>query len=134
MMRQKATVDRVVTNARAEVLIVRQSACSGDCHKCSGCGSVEQTLRVTADNLISARRGDIVYLESESAVVLWAAVLVYLLPVLAFVSAYLAAMPLGSWAAAVGFGAFVLGFLPAFCYNRKIKKRPPTYSIVGYVR
>ncbi|MBE6984420.1 MAG: polyunsaturated fatty acid synthase PfaA [Ruminococcaceae bacterium] len=134
MMQQKATVDRILTDGKAEVLVVRESACSGDCHKCSGCGSVKQTLRVTAQNLISAQRGDIVYIRSESAVVLKAAALVYLLPIVAFLAAYLAAMPLGVWAAVIACSAFVLGMLPAFAYNRRIKNRPPTYSIVGYVR
>ncbi len=133
-MQQKATVDKLLPDGRAEVLVVRESACSGDCHKCSGCGSVKQTLRVTAENLISAQRGDVVYLQSEGSVVLKAAALVYLLPPVAFVAAYLAALPLGAWAAAIGAAAFVLGMLPAFAYNRKIKNQPPTYSIVGYVK
>ncbi len=134
MMRQKATVDRILPDGRAQVLVVRESACSGDCHKCSGCGSVRQTLTVTAQNLISAQRGDVVYLQSESSVVLKAAALVYLLPLVSFLAAYLSAMCLGAWAAAIGAAAFVLGGLPAFAYNKKIKNRPPTYSIVGYVK
>ena len=133
-MRQKATVDRILPDGRAEVLVVRESACSGDCHKCSGCGSVKQTLRVCAENLISAQRGDVVYLQSESSVVLKAAALVYLLPLVSFLAAYLCTMHLGTWAAAAGAGAFLLGLVPAFLYNKKIKNRPPAYSIVGYVK
>lgn len=134
MMRQKATVDRLLPDGSAEVLVVRESACSGDCHKCSGCGSVKQTLRITAQNLISAQRGDVVYLQSESSVVLKAAALVYLLPLVSFLAAYLCSVRLGAWAAAIGAAAFVLGLLPAFAYNKRIKNRPPTYSIVGYVK
>ena len=133
-MRQKATVDRLLPDGRAEVLVVRESACSGDCHKCSGCGSVRQTLRVTAENRISAQRGDIVYLQSESSVVLKAATLVYLLPLVSFLAGYLCSVRLGAWAAAIGAVTFMLGALPAFIYNKKIKNRPPTYSIVGYVK
>ena len=133
-MRQKATVDTLLPDGRAELLVVRESACSGDCHKCAGCGSIRQTLRVTANNPIGAQRGDIVYLESESAVVLKSAVLVYLLPLALFVVGYLAAMPLGTWAVAIASAAFVLGLLPAFVYNRKIKNQPPTYTVVGYVK
>ncbi len=133
-MRKKATVDRLLPNGKAELLVVRESACSGDCHKCAGCGSVKQTLRVTADNPISAQRGDVVYLEGDSAVVLKGAMLVYLVPLITFVAAYLAAMPLGAWAGAIGAAAFALGILPAFAYNRKMKNRPPSYTIVGYVK
>lgn len=134
MMRQKATVESVLPDGRAQVLVVRESACSGDCHKCSGCGSVKQTLRITAQNLVSAQRGDVVYLQSESSVVLKAAALVYLLPLVSFLAAYLCTMQLGAWAAAIGAAAFALGLVPAFVYNKRIKNRPPTYSIVGYVK
>ena len=131
-MRQKATVDRLLADGMAEVLVVRESACSGDCHKCAGCGSVTQTLRVTAENCIAAQRGDVVFIESDTAMVLKGAMLVYLVPLIAFVAAYLAAMRLGSWAILIAFAAFALGMLPAFIYNRKMKN--PRYTIVGYVK
>ena len=131
-MRQKATVDRLLADNMAEVLVVRESACSGDCHKCAGCGSVTQTLRVTAENRISAQRGDVVYLEGDTAVVLRGAALVYLVPLVTFLIAYFAAMSLGSWAILIGIIAFALGMIPAFVYNRKMKN--PRYTIVGYVK
>ena len=131
-MRQKATVDRLLADHMAEVLVVRESACSGDCHKCAGCGSVTQTLRVTAENQISAQRGDVVYLEGDTAVVLKGAALVYLVPLVTFLVAYFAAMSLGSWAILISFAAFALGMIPAFVYNRKMKN--PRYTIVGYVK
>lgn len=133
-MRQKATVDTLLPNGQAQLRVVRESACSGDCHQCAGCGSVKQTIRVTADNPINAKRGDVVYLEGDSATVLKGAVLVYLLPLVLFIVAYLATMTLGAWAFAFACGAFALGLIPAFAYNRRIKRRPPTYTIVGYVK
>ena len=133
-MRQKGTVAAVLDNGKAELVVVRESACSGECHKCAGCGSVQQTLRLTADNLIGAQRGDVVFFESDSSVVLKGAALVYLVPLALFLAAYLAASSLGAWAGVIGAAAFCVGFLPAFAYNRKIKKRPPTYKIVGYVK
>lgn len=133
-MRQTATVDRVLPGGKAEVLIVRESACSGDCHHCSGCGGVQQTLRVTADNPIGAVPGDIVELDGGEGVLLRSAVLVYLLPLILFLAGYLASMSLGGWAAAIGCGGFVLGLIPALIYNRKIQKRPPRYRVVGYVK
>ena len=95
---------------------------------------MKQTLRVTADNPIGAQRGDVVFVESESAAVLKGAALVYLVPLAAFLTAYLAAMPLGTWATVFGCAAFVTGMIPAFLYNRKIKNRPPRYTVVGYVK
>ena len=133
-MRTKATVDTLLPDGRAEVLIARKSACSGDCHKCGGCGAVEQTLRVAAENPVDAKRGDIVWLESESRTVLLSAALLYLLPLLLFLIGYLAAYTLGGWSAAIGVGGFVLGLLPAVVYDRKLKKRPPAYTIIGFVK
>ena len=127
-MRTKATVDSLLPDGRAEVLIARKSACSGDCHKCGGCGAVEQTLRVAAENPVDAKRGDIVWLESESRTVL------YLLPLLLFLIGYLAAYVLGGWSAAIGAGGFLLGLLPAVLYDRRLKKRPPAYTITGFVK
>lgn len=132
-MRQKATVSSLLPDGRAVLTVVRRSACSGDCHSCGGCGSAEQTLRVTAENPVGAKIGEKVWVESSGAPVLKGAVLVYLLPLALFLAAYLAAMPLGAWAFAVAAGAFAVGFLPALAYNRKIKREPPIYTIVGYV-
>ena len=60
--------------------------------------------------------------------------LLYLLPLLLFLIGYLAAYTLGGWSAAIGVGGFVLGLLPAVVYDRKLKKRPPAYTIIGFVK
>ena len=59
-MQQKARVTRLLPQNRAEVSVTRESACSGDCHKCAGCGAVRQTVTVQAENDIHARPGDVV--------------------------------------------------------------------------
>ena len=66
--------------------------------------------------------------------VLSAAVLVYLLPLGLFVAGYLAATALGWPAGLTGGGCFVLGLLPAFAYNRRVRKHPPRQTITGRVR
>ena len=133
-MQRKATVQALLPDGRAELAVQRESACSGDCHHCGGCGTVGQTLRLTAENPIGAQKGDIVYIASKSAPVLWAATLVYALPLLLFLTGYLLSMRLGAWAAAIGAGGFLLGLLPAFAYNRHVRKQPPVYSIIGFVK
>ena len=132
-MLRKATVTELLPEGRAELVVRRESACSGDCHKCAGCGAVEQILRLSADNPLGAQKGDIVWLESESAPVLRAAAAVYLLPLALFLAGYLLAQELGAWAALVGVGGFLLGLLPAFAYDRHLKKHPPKYTVVGWV-
>ena len=130
-MRQRGTVESVCGNV-AVVSVLRESACSGDCHKCSGCGAVKQTLQIRAVNTIGARIGDRVYMESSTATVLWAAVFVYLMPIVSFFAGYFLGVQLDipGLIAAVG---FLLGWIPAVCYNAYVKKRPPVYNLVGFV-
>ena len=40
-MEQKVRVKKVNSDGTAQVLHIRQSACSGDCHQCAGCGAAE---------------------------------------------------------------------------------------------
>lgn len=133
-MRKKATVAQVLPEGRVELLVRRESACSGDCHKCGGCGGVEQVLRLIAKDPVGVQRGDIVYVESDGAVVLKGAFLLYLLPIALFLAGYLAAISLNAWAFAIGCGGFLLGMLPAVLYDRYVKRHPPEYVIVGFVK
>ena len=133
-MEQMVRVKRTFDNGTALVIHVRESACSGDCHKCGGCGGIEQILQLTAKDPIGVQKGDAVYVEADSAVVLKGAFLLYLLPLVLFLAGYLAALRLGAWAFAVGCGGFLLGLLPAVLYDRYMKKHPPEYVIVGYVK
>lgn len=130
-MRQRATVD-AVSGKVAVISVVRESACSGDCHKCAGCGAVTQTLQIRADNLIGASIGDKVYVESTTGPVLWAAVLVYLVPLIGFFIGYFLGTVCGWVSVCAGVG-FLLGWIPAVCYNAYIKKRPPVYTLVAFV-
>lgn len=130
-MRQRGTVE-AVSGRMAVISVVRESACSGDCHKCAGCGAVTQTLQIRGLNLIGASKGDKVYIESSTGTVLWATVLVYLVPLLTFFAGYCLGYRLQRVAlwSVVG---FVLGWIPALLYNAYVKKRPPTYTVVAYV-
>ena len=116
----------------AQVLCLRQSACSGDCHKCAGCGAVEQKLLITAQNPIGAKPGETVRLRSESGPVLLGAAILYLIPLFLFLTGYLLLYnrDLGFWG---GLAGFVIGVLLAVVYDRKVaKKKKPQYTIVGY--
>ena len=130
-MRQRGTIESVC-DTTAVVSVVRESACSGDCHRCSGCGAVAQTLQIRAENPIGACRGDKVYIESSTGVILWAAVLVYLAPILGFFAGYFTGCSVGAVGLMAATG-FLLGWIPALIYNRHVGKKPPAYTIVGYV-
>lgn len=133
-MRQTARVTALLPQERAEVAVERKSACSGDCHQCAGCGAVKQMVRVVAENPIHAQPGELVCIESGGGTVLRAAALVYLLPLALFLAAYLAAQALASGGAGWwGLAGFALGLVPAFLYDRHVRRRPPVYRIVERV-
>ena len=43
-MQQLVRVRQIHEDGTATVIHVRESACSGDCHKCSGCGAAKEVL------------------------------------------------------------------------------------------
>ena len=133
-MEQKATVKRLLPHGQAELYVVRRSACAGDCHSCGGCGAAAQSFTLIAHNSIGAKEGDRVIIESETAPVLKAAMLVYLLPLLGFVGGFLLSYAIGHLAVLFGLAGFVLGVLPAFCYNRYLKRKPVKHYIKCFVR
>ena len=131
-MQQTAKIRKCNDDGTAEVIHIRQSACSGDCHKCSGCGAAKQTLLLTARNPIGAKPGDVVIVESESGPVLAGAAVLYMLPlVLFFLGFFLGSgWDLGALAGGVG---FVLGIVLATLYDRLVaKKKKTVYTITGY--
>ena len=127
-MEQFVRVKETYDNGMAKVLLVRESACSGDCHKCSGCGAAKETMVFEAANAIGAKRGDLVKVESATGPVMKAAVVLYVIPlVLFFLGYYLGTLP-GSFGALGGCLGFVLGVAIVIVYDRKVAKK----SNMGY--
>ena len=132
-MQQLVKVISRESDGYAKVMLVRQSACSGDCHQCSGCGAAKETILLKAQNPIGARRGDLVKLESETGPVLKAAAVLYMLPMLLFFAGYFVADRLFSAGALGGCAAFAAGIAVAVFYDRKIGKSDNTgYTITGF--
>lgn len=128
-MEQQVQVRRAFPDGTAEIVLRRSSACSGDCHKCAGCGAVEQTMVVTAQNPIGVRAGDWVTIRSESGGVLAGAAVLYLLPLVLFFTLCLMGSVL--W----GCLGFVLGIAGAVVFDRSIAgKRKNVYIITGLVK
>lgn len=128
-MEQQVQVRRIFPDGTAEVALRRQSACSGECHKCAGCGAVEQTVVVTARDSIGVRVGDTVTIRSESGRVLAGAAVLYLLPLVLFFALCLMGSVL------LGCLGFVLGIAGAVVFDRAIAgKRKNIYIITGLVQ
>ncbi len=131
-MEQKAKVRSVTEDGKAQVVVVRQSACSGDCHKCSGCGAATETLIFDAVNPIGAKPGEVVIVKSETGPVLKGAAMLYMLPLILFFLGYFLGDVVQKGGLFGGVG-FVLGIAGAAVYDRKIASKNDTvYTITGY--
>ena len=130
-MEKIVRVHRLHPDGRADIILVRESACSGDCHKCSGCGAAKEIMFVEAQNPIGAGRGDLVTLEARTGPVMKAVGVFYVLPLILFFGGYL----LGSLVELGGiFGClgFVLAIALSVLYDRKIAKKEEVLTITGY--
>ncbi len=132
-MTQQVRVLKCNEDGTAEVIHTRQSACSGDCHKCSGCGAAQESLKLTARNPLGAQPGDTVTVESESGPVLAAAAMLYMMPLVLFFLGYLAGSLLWAQGALTAGICFGLGIVGAVVYDRLVlKKKAPVYTITGF--
>ena len=132
-MEQLVKVKTASPDGTAQVIRIRESACSGDCHKCSGCGAAKETIVFTAENPVNAQPGDLVYVKTQSAPVLMGAAVVYLLPLLLFFLGYFLLDAMCSLGALGGGLAFALGIGGVVMYDRLVARKQNTvYTIVGY--
>ena len=133
-MEQKARVRLVNPDGSAQVLVVRESACSGDCHKCAGCGVATETLLLDAVNTIGAKPGELVTVSSDSGPVLAGAAVLYMVPLALFFLGYFLGDLMGR-GGLMGCVGFVLGFVLAAVYDRKVAaKKNTVYTITGYLK
>ena len=133
-MQQLVKVLSCNPDGTASVMLVRQSACSGDCHKCSGCGAAQEAIIFEALNPIGAKTGDFVTVEAETGPVLKAAVVLYMLPLVLFFAGYALGAALGISGGLAGCLAFVLSVALIVVYDRHMAKKDNTiYTITGFM-
>ena len=132
-MEQLVRVKETYPDGTAQVIHIRESACSGDCHKCSGCGAAKEAVLFDADNPIGARRGDLVKVESDTGTVLKAAVVLYVLPLVLFFLGYWVGDLLGGFGTPAACLGFLLGVGIVVLYDRKVvKKKNIGYTITAF--
>ena len=129
-MEQRVQVAKVYDNGTAEVFIRRESACSGDCHKCSGCGAAKETVTVLARNAIGARVGDRVMVSSDDKQLFSAMLVVYILPLVLLLAGYFAGLRLKIPTGLTALGGFVLGVVLILLYHRFVVKRHPVEFVI----
>ena len=130
-MQQIVRVKEAHNNGTATVFLQRESACSGDCHKCSGCGAAKEVMVFEVQNPIGARRGDLVVIESKTGPVMKAVGMFYVLPLVLFFAGYAlgALWNLGGLFGGLG---FVLAIAACVLYDRKIAQKEEVHTITGY--
>jgi sigma-E factor negative regulatory protein RseC len=132
-MEQIVRVREVHDDGTATVMLQRESACSGDCHKCSGCGAAKEIMLFKAQNPIGASRGDLVVIQSGTAPVMKAVGVFYALPLVLFFLGYYLGHTLWSAGALAGGLGFALAIGLSVVYDRKVaKNEKSTYTITGY--
>ncbi|MEE1036245.1 MAG: SoxR reducing system RseC family protein [Oscillospiraceae bacterium] len=132
-MEQLVRVKQTYPDGTALVVHLRESACSGDCHKCSGCGAAKEAILFKADNPIGAKTGDLVNIRSETGPVLKAAAVLYMLPLVLFFAGYAFGAALGSSGALWGGLAFALSIIMIVVYDRHMAKNDNTiYTITDF--
>lgn len=133
-MEQQVRVKEIYADGMALVVHTRLSACSGDCHKCSGCGAARETMVLRAENPIGAQPGDLVKIQSASAPVLKAAAVLYVLPLLLFFLGYGLGAAAGISGGVLGGAGFLLGIFLVVLYDRHLQKNHKTvYTITELV-
>ena len=95
--------------------------------------AAKEEIIVSAENLIDAKTGDSVYIEGETKKVAWAIVLVYVIPVVLFLTGYFLGQQWGC-GNLIGVLGFFLGLALAVLESRRQKKRGQEirYQIVSY--
>lgn len=132
-MEQMVRVKETYPDGTALVIHIRESACSGDCHKCSGCGAAKEAILLNARNPLGARVGSLVTIESATGPVLKAAAVLYVLPLVLFFLGYLTGALLLHAGAPAGCLGFAAGVWAVIRYDRKMSKENDTvYTITGF--
>lgn len=134
-MTQDAVVIKAFENGLAEVLVARGTSCGEHCGSCSVCKYVGE-IHTYAKNKIHAAVGDKVVIESKTGEVLGAAFMIYIIPMVAMLIAYLAASAMGygeNISVPVAFIAFLACVGVVTLYQRaRAKKKEIELVIVSF--
>ena len=134
-MTQFAIIKKLTAPDKAEVEVLRGTACGDDCGSCEVCHYASK-IRVEARNDVGAQLGDRVEIEARTSRVLGAAVLVYVVPFILFFIGYAVAAALNfseGLSMVMSFAAFAVGMVIVVIVGRRHRKNPITYNITRVV-
>ncbi len=133
-MTQNGVVTRRLDNGKAEVSILRGTACGGNCGSCEAC-QYNSRILIEAENGIHADAGDRVVVTSSTGRIMGLTLLIYMLPLAAFFLCYAAACAAGGGQGlciAVSLAGLALGALVMVFIGRR--RKAPRYELTGYIR
>ena len=131
-MTNEGIVTKLLPNSMAEVMVMRQTACGGSCGSCEGC-MYEREMKTAAKNLVNAKVGQRVVIESRTSVIFNAAMLVYVMPLVLFIAAYAIAAALGAaegLCILISFASLVVSGFILVQTQRKKKKKSIDFNII----
>lgn len=134
-MTQFAIIKKLTAPDKAEVEVLRGTACGDDCGSCEVCHYASK-IRVEARNDVGAQLGDRVEIEARTSRVLGAAALVYVVPFVLFFIGYAVAAALNfseGLSMVMSFAAFAVGMVIVVIVGRRHRKNPITYNITRVV-
>ena len=134
-MTQNGVVTKTLEKGMVQVAVERGTACGGSCSGgCEACVYASRIL-VDAENRVYAAPGDKVILESSTAGIMGAALLLYLFPLVFFFGGYALAAAFtegqGVRVLASLLGAVLGGLITVLLARRKKKLR---FAVIGYQR
>ena len=120
-MTQDAKVIRLLPENKAEVIVVRATACGSNCGNCESC-IYDKEMHTEAFNKAGASVGDNVIIESKTKVVMKAALLAYIFPIVMLLLGFVLATKFGAnegVSVLVAFIALAVSILVIFFTQRK---------------
>ena len=133
-MTQDAIVTKRLPDGMAEVVVTRTTACGSNCGNCESC-IFQSELKTPARNLIDAKAGQRVVIESRSSKIYKAAMLVYIVPVLLMLGLYALASVLGAregLCIAASFAGLLLGAVLIVWSDRRKKQSEIGFDIIAF--
>jgi len=133
---QDAIVYRCLQDGMAEVVVTRATACGSNCASCEAC-VFQSELKTIARNLIGAKPGQKVLIESCSSKVYGAIALVYVLPILLALAGYFLAYAAGAKEGVcilcTFLGVLLGGVVIVMSQRLRRDKTPITFNIIQFI-
>lgn len=131
-MTQDAVVTKVLPNGMAEVVVSRGTACGSNCGNCESC-MFQNEIKTLAKNTVNATQGEKVVIETVTARIFGAELLLYIVPFVLFFIGYAIGASLGFTEAQcmlMSFAFFLATVAIVVVYQRISKKKKPiTFEI-----